>query len=129
MRAPEKSELPLRAAPFDFRLDENRRELFCKAFRSQSSALPPTWGAMALKGVFEIVEELEVDWRRLLHATQSFTYGQTPTLPCSAKAQTELLDCRYRAATHWLQFVTEVRDADSNALLLTSKTLILVKDA
>lgn len=127
MRVPDKSELPLFAKPQEILFDDQRIASFQKAFRESKKYTPPTYGAAGLQGVFEIVDTLKTNWRDLLHATQSFTYHSKLVVPCSLVTQAKLLDCRLRAGMYWLTFETEGKDKNTNALVLTSKTLIMVK--
>lgn len=128
MRVPEKSELPLRAKPQTFVLDEQRLSLFRGAFGSTSGEIPPTVGAFALQGVFEILNSLHVDWKGLLHATQRFRYIHPFTQDQSLSAETSLRDARRRGGMIWLQFVTELSDTKTHQLIAESSSLIMVKE-
>jgi hypothetical protein len=124
---PEKSQFPLKAKPQTILIDEAKVALFHKAFRESEAYIPPTLGAIALKGVFEIVDSLQVDWRKLLHATQQFTYHSPVPIPCRARGESKLMDCKLRAGMFWLSFVTELVEEESNKILITSKSLIMVR--
>ncbi|MBN8555490.1 MAG: MaoC family dehydratase N-terminal domain-containing protein [Deltaproteobacteria bacterium] len=128
MIAPEKSQLPLKAHPQFIEVNDEQIQKFHKAFRDgKSKQMPATFTAMAMKGIFEIVDSLQTDWRKLLHATQSFTYHSAITSPSKIRAEAKLMDCKWRAGMYWLSFVIEVYEEPSQKLLITSKSLLMVK--
>lgn len=129
MNWPEKSSLPLCAEDILLTIDESKLQEFHTAFKDRLRYMPPTLMAMAMKGVFDLINQMQVDWKRLLHATQSFTYVKPIQVPSQVRAKAKLLDLKYRAQTHWLQFEIQVLDENSKDLLVTARTLILVKDS
>lgn len=127
MRLPEKTELPLNASPQTIFFDETLRSKFCKAFKSDRADMPPTTGAVALTGVFQILNSLNVDWKGLLHATQRFVYHQEIKPGTRVQALTKLKDARVRAGMAWLQFETNLVDEVTRQPYVDSFSLIMVK--
>jgi len=127
VRIPEKTEFPLRARPQKWVVDDIQIEKFHKALRWNTSILPPTIYSIFLSGVFEIVNDLKVDWKNLLHATQAFEYGEPLSVPTEGTAETVLKDVKFRAKTYWMQFETVATANASRAVVVRSKTLLLVK--
>jgi hypothetical protein len=129
MAFPKKEELPISADPLELEIDQARIDLFQKSFKNtHSQHLPPTWGAVGLQGIFALLNRFEVDWKKLLHATQKFEYGEKPSIPFSAKSETKLVDVKYRAQIYWLSFEGTISDQRSNSILVKTKTLILVRE-
>ncbi|MDB5038876.1 MAG: hypothetical protein JWQ35_2404 [Bacteriovoracaceae bacterium] len=85
--------------------------------------------AVSMKGVFEFLNEFEIDWRKLLHATQSFTYHSPIKIPLEAISETKLADVKFRNSIHWLSFETQVKDKATSKPLITSKSLLLVRES
>lgn len=127
MKVPSKEELPLHAPDQPVHIDETRLSAFRRAFRKTSKKTPPTLGAVGLQGVFKIVNQLEVDWRNLLHATQSFHYHEPVTAPTDVVFKTKLADCKFRAGMYWLQFESDMVDSATQKPLLSLKSLLMVK--
>lgn len=127
MKIPEKSELPIVAPLQTLELSAESIAAFHRAFQSSSKSIPWTYGAKALQGVFHIVNELQVDWRHLLHATQSFQVHSTLKLNQKLISEARLLDCRVRAGMAWLQFEILLKESQSSEILMTAKSLIMVK--
>ncbi len=131
MIIPTKNGLPHRSSAKIWNLDDEKAKAFQTALKTKNPwPLPPTWGAIALDGIFEILNNLEVDWRHLLHGSQSFTFD-TPVLakPIRVESQAELVDYRHRNGVHWLNFETAIRNAENAEILIRSKSLIFVKEA
>ena len=129
MKVPTAAELPLAAPAEIFEIDARKIAEFQRAFGESldAAAVPPTLGAMTLKGVFTIVNSLEVDWRNLLHASQKFEYLQKISPPCSLSAVSRLIDLKFRAQMYWMNFETEVRDVRTSEIVIVSKSLLMVK--
>lgn len=127
MRIPEKSELPIRAALQTLSIDEASIAAFHKAFRQKSTTVPATFAARGLTGVFEIVNALQVDWRNLLHATQTFIFNRPLKIPSTLTCQAQLKDSRIRAGMLWLQFECQLMDETQTQVFVTSKSLIMVR--
>ncbi len=129
MAFPNKEDLPISADPIEFEIDQARIDLFQKSFRNtKSQSLPPTWGAVGLQGIFALLNRFEVDWKKLLHATQKFEYGEKPSIPFPARSETKLVDVKYRAQIYWLSFEGTISDQRSSSILVKTKTLILVRE-
>lgn len=130
MIAPSKESLPLKAPPQKFVISDDIVSKFYKAFNVTTPTgdwMPPTLAALALQGVFSIINEMKVDWRGLLHATQNFEYHSPIQKDDPLIAWAELTDCRLRAGMYWLQFKTEVLNEKTQEKRVTSKSLIMVK--
>ena len=129
MKPLSKQDLPLTAPEEQLDISKEIIEKFEIAFKqSPSLGLPPTFPAVSLKGVFQIVNDLRIDWRNLLHATQRFEYLKTPEIGWRVTVSTKLIDWKFRANTHWLQFLTEWKQNGETNPVVRSKTLILVKE-
>jgi hypothetical protein len=128
MKIPSKEELPLQAEKQLLSLDSDRTALFHKAFRSQGTEIPATVTAIMMKGVFDLVNKMQVDWKNLLHATQTYTYNKALTTPSQLHAQTKLVDCKFRAGMHWLNFETPIFQDGETEASIVSKSLIMVKE-
>lgn len=129
MAFPSKNELPLVADPIIFEIDDKKVKSFQTAFRQpECTSLPPTWASVGLQGIFALLNQLNVDWKKLLHATQKFEYGIKPSVPFSAKSETRLTDIKYRGQIYWLSFEGIITENYSNEKLVQSKTLILVRE-
>ena len=128
MNIPQRETLPLKAAPHEIHLTPELLSKFNKAFASKhSGGVPPTFAAVALKGVFEMLNAMNVNWKGLLHATQSFEYLKPVVHNQKLRAETSLVDARLRGGMHWLQFEARLKDALSEEDFLLSKSLIMVK--
>jgi len=131
MNLPSRESLPLKALPQKLSVSSDNLKKFHKAFQlgdPTSNWIPPTFAALALQGVFSILNSLKVDWHGLLHATQSFEFHH-PLRPHDAiVVETELTDLRLRAGMHWFNFKMELINEKSGQKILTSKSLIMVKD-
>lgn len=127
MKPPSKEALPLKAHPQRILFTQELVAAFQTAFGMTSDqGIPPTYAALALQGVFEILNQIQVDWKGLLHASQSFEYHLMPEWNAELTAQAELKDCRLRAGQWWLQFETQMKDSQ-NRPIITSKSLIMVR--
>lgn len=121
------SKTPIESKETDFMLTEEVVENFRKAFRWSSSSLPPSFAARAFVGMFEILNRLEVDWKKLLHISQSFTYQQKIELGQDVKAKSFLKRWKKRGNVHWLHFESQLK-SPSGENLLTAESLIMVED-
>jgi hypothetical protein len=129
MQIHSKESLPLKSPSFSFELDEAKVAKFKSAFKSSSKAVPPTATAMMMKGVFDLIQDFKVDWKHLLHATQSYQYIKPLELPTRLRAESSLMDHRFRAGIHWLNFETPIYQHDEKEPSVVCKTLIMVKEA
>lgn len=127
MKILSKSLLPLFASPQNLTIDAACVEKFNLAFNRKSAEPPPTILAAGLKGVFEILNHLEVDWHHLLHATQSFQFERPLTTPMNLVMRASLKDIRVRGQTAWLHFDVQSIDEGSQQTVATSQSLILVR--
>lgn len=121
------SKTPIESKETDFMLTEDVVENFRKAFRWSSPSLPPSFAARAFVGMFEILNRLEVDWKKLLHISQSFTYQQKIELGQDVKAKSFLKRWKKRGNVHWLHFESQLK-SPSGENLLTAESLIMVED-
>lgn len=121
------SKTPIESKETDFMLTEEVVENFRKAFRWSSPSLPPSFAARAFVGMFEILNRLEVDWKKLLHISQSFTYQQKIELGQDVKAKSFLKRWKKRGNVHWLHFESQLK-SPSGENLLTAESLIMVED-
>ncbi len=128
MNLPSKEQLPLRATEQIFEVNQSKLTDFHKAFKDKLTYTPPTLMAVAMKGIFDLVNSFNVDWRKLLHATQSFSYLKKLDIPCTVKANVSLQDIKFRAQIHWLQFEIKITEAKTGEDLISGKTLILVRE-
>jgi len=120
--------LPICSSIFEFEINQKLVDQFQKAFRMPSSRVPPTLGVRALTCMFELLNQLEVDWMKLLHVQQDFEYLGSLNLPCQVRAQAILERYRKRASSHWLNFTTNIHEASSDDLLLRSHSTILISE-
>jgi len=128
MNVPARESLPLQAHAQEIVLNDELLRRFQSAFGSEpSDRIPPTVGAVALQGVFEILNLMQVNWKGLLHASQSFEYRNELHRNQVLVATARLIDARLRGGMHWLQFETTVIDKNTGQELLLSKSLIMVK--
>lgn len=119
---------PLVAESYDINFDQDLANRFQKAFRSSSTSVPPTIGAVALKGAFRILnEDLKADWRKLLHVSQTFEYTKPLELPITLKAQTTLKEIKTRAQMHFLSFEISLLDSKNGEKVMNSKSTIIVR--
>ncbi len=128
MKIPSKEELPLEAKEEYLSLDETTLQKFRKAFRDSELSVPPTVFSVGLKGIFQILNSMDVDWKNLLHASQSFHFYRSPRENQRLKLQARLVDVKYRASMHWLQFEVEGFDEKSMESVGLSKSLIMIRD-
>lgn len=129
MEFPKKEQLPISSDSLVVDIDHAKVALFQKSFgQDNSSQLPMTWGAIGLQGIFQILNNIQVDWKKLLHATQKFEYGEKPGIPFRAISSAQLIDIKFRAQIYWLSFEATMRDEKTNNVLVKSKTLILVRE-
>lgn len=128
MQSLENQKLPLCAAPLEFELSQDFIAGFQKAFQWKSSSIPPTFAARAFSGMFQLLKELEVDWRGLLHTSQSFEYLRPFYAGQKLLAESQLSKYRFRAGVHWLQFESRLCDRESGDEVLRARSLILVED-
>jgi len=130
MKLPEKTELPLRAPQQDLNLDEGKVAQFHKAFASsEATYVPLTATSVMMKGVFDLVNQMQVDWKNLLHATQSYIYHSPLKGPTHLRGETKLIGCKFRAKLHWLNFETLIFRQGESEPVITCKTLLMVKEA
>jgi hypothetical protein len=127
MQMPSKEDLPLEVEPEKFSVTQATTCLFHKAFRDKKDYFPPTLAATALKGMFNLLNRMQVDWKKLLHATQSFEYHSKIPLPCEILARTQLTDIKLRAGIYWMSFEIRLFGLSDNELYVTSRSLILVR--
>ena len=128
MQFPTKESLPIKSAEFSYELDEARLSLFRSAFKGSSKKVPPTSTAMMMKGVFDLLQDMKVDWKLLLHATQNYEYLKPLEVPTRLRAETSLMDHRIRAGMHWLNFETPIYQHDEKEASVICKTLIMIKE-
>jgi hypothetical protein len=127
VQLPAKSSLPLTTEDVSFLVDSTKIDEFHKAFRDRLTYTPPTLMAIAMRGIFDQLNAFEIDWKNLLHATQSFTYHQKLVAPVTVLARTSLVDIKFRASIHWLNFEVNIRDAKTEEALITSKSLLMIR--
>ena len=121
------SKTPLESKETDFILTEEVVDNFRKAFRWSSPSLPPSFAARAFVGMFEILNRLEVDWKKLLHISQSFTYQKKIEVGQDMKAKSFLKRWKKRGNVHWLHFESQLK-SPSGENFLTAESLIMVED-
>lgn len=104
-------------------------ENFKKAFSLQNieKPYPPTIMARALTSTFDILNEIKVDWLSLFHISQSFEYFQDFDLPGRFECQCQLTRLRKRAGQAWLQFETQIFLPQSDDIVMTLQSMIMVK--
>jgi|GEM_PF-5039459 len=124
----EKLSLPLQSEKKQVSLDEKRVASFEKAFRSNSKSIPPTIGIFALGNMFELLNQFEIDWTKLLHISQSFDYHQKLPIPCNLQVQTSLIRYRHRNSQHWLSFESKIKTCEKQELLISAKSSIIIMD-
>lgn len=129
MTVPTKDQLPLSAPRQDIEVDAELVQKFRRSFQSSRQSPPLTLGAVALQGVFALLKSMNVDWRGLLHATQKFEYTRPIHLGAKLSATTQLIDCRLRAGMYWLNFKTDLMDKSSQDIVVSSRSLIMVKES
>ena len=119
---------PVMAEPYDLVIDQALIEKFQRAFRSTSTTIPPTVGAVALRGAFQIINDvLKADWKKLLHVSQTFEYLKPLRTPMSLQTTTVLKEIKTRAQMHFLSFEIVLTDQQSAAVVMTSKSTIIVR--
>lgn len=121
------SKVSLESKKTEFILSEEVLQNFRKAFRWTSSSIPPSFAARAFVGMFEILNRLEVDWKKLLHVSQSFSYQKKIEMGQEMKAQSFLKRWKKRGNIYWLHFENQLTSA-SGETLLTAESLIMVED-
>lgn len=126
MRRLSSTEVPIELEPEIFHFDENIVRLFNQAFHRKSSTPPLSLTARALSGMFKILNELEVDWKKLLHVSQRFDYYENISIPGDYQSITKLTRYRERAGSAWLSFEIELRGLDTQDLLVKSSSQIMV---
>lgn len=119
-------QLPLISQRYDITFSEETISLFCKALRSEKQFIPPTLAAVGMKGIFEILNTLQVDWKMLRHVSQSFSYETALPLNELIQVQSQLMECRQKAGKYWLKFMTTLRLTQNQKLLLTSHSRMMV---
>lgn len=129
MRILREEELPYSSKEFKFHLDSDIISRFHKAFRWNTSSIPPTLAARAFVGMFDLLNFLEVDWKKLLHTSQSFEYLAPLEEGQELLAQSKLVKWRKRSGMHWLQFDSLLSDTQNSRVLLRGQSLILVEDS
>jgi len=119
---------PVLAEPYELIIDQALIEKFQRAFRSTSSAVPPTVGAVALRGAFQIINEiLKADWKKLLHVSQTFEYMKPLKTPMALQTTTVLKEIKTRAQMHFLNFEIVLTERQSATVVMTSKSTIIVR--
>lgn len=127
MRLPEKHQIPFYATDLPLQINETKMSEFHRAFREKGGFIPPTLMAISMKGIFDLLHSFEIDWRKLLHATQSFAYLGPLRSPSELLAKTALIDIKLKAGHYWLQFQTDTFDQKSGERLIQSKSLLMLK--
>lgn len=127
MNVPEKSALPLISPDRSLFFDKNLIKPFNEAFGSPEESIPPTWSAIALQSIFDLLNQLQVDWKKLLHATQRFEYLSNPQIASALICKTQLTDIKLRGGIYWLNFESVCLEKESSYEIVKSKTLILVR--
>jgi hypothetical protein len=128
VQLPQKSDLPFKSPDTHLVIDDNKLAEFHRAFRDKLTYTPPTLMAVSMRGIFNLLDHFQTDWKKLLHATQSFTYHTELQVPAELKSTTALIDVKFRAAHHWLTFETSIADARTGALVISSKSLLMVRE-
>lgn len=126
MRQLSSKEVPIELEPEVFHFDENIVRLFNQAFHRKNSNPPLSLGARALSGMFKILNELEVDWKKLLHVSQRFDYYEKISIPGDYQSITRLTRYRERAGSAWLSFEIDLCSLDSKKVLVKSSSQIMV---
>lgn len=116
MREIDPNSLPIQSKEIVMEIDPARITRFNALLGRKKSDAPLTLGAISLPGVFEILNQLEVDWSKLLHISQKFEFENHDPQPKQMKAVSRLKRHRFRAGSHWLQFETEIELGESKIL-------------
>lgn len=128
MKLPKEEEIPVRAREYRFKLSPEIIERFRSAFAWRSSSIPPTVVARAFTGMFELLNEMQVDWKKLLHTSQSFEYLAPIEENQELTARTQLVKLKKRGTTYWLQFESSLTESESGKDILKAQATILVED-
>lgn len=127
MKLPSSEEFPIHAPVLEISVDKKLCEAFEKAFQATSANVPPTILARGLEGIFGILNQLEVDWKSLFHATQSFEYHQPLQKGMRLRIECSLNESRKRGGAIWLPFT--MKAFQGKDLVAEGKTLIVVGGA
>lgn len=98
-----------------------------KAFRYNGSSFPMTLPSAALTGMFELIDQFEIDWKRLLHTYQCFEYFEKFEVGMELHCQCALVKYRHRAGAHWLDFETELKKLGSESVAGKAQSRIMVE--
>jgi hypothetical protein len=121
------SEVAIESQETDFVLTSEIVDQFKQAFRWTAAGIPPSFAARAFSGMFEILNRLEVDWKKLLHVSQKFEYIVAISLDEEMKAQSFLKKWKKRGSIHWLHFENQLKTKDGQ-VRLKAESLIMVED-
>ncbi len=127
MRAIQTSDLPIHSRDIEFTLDQALADQFCEVFEQEKGSQPLTMSCGAFRGMFQLLDDFEVNWLRLLHIQQSFEYREFYELPCPVVATSSLVKFRERAGMKWLTFENILRSQDRSKILIYAESTILIQ--
>lgn len=119
-------ELPLDSSESQFELDPKTIEDFRKCFQMKESVVPLTVTCKSFSGLFELFERIEVDFRRLLHISQTFEYHRPLRETEQLNSKTKLIRSRERGDVTWLSFESRLWDQDCEQPVVSAYSTILV---
>lgn len=127
MKALDESDFPIKHQ-MKLEFTEADVKAFQNVLHQQSSAIPPTLWVKALKGVFALIDELQIDWRKLLHVSQRFEYRNPLPIPVKVNSEARLVRMKSRAGAKWLYFENELTAVGSTDVGVFVEALIVVQD-
>jgi hypothetical protein len=118
-------------APVEFEIEAARCAAFAKAIGADPAAgVPPTFAAVYSLGVTApqlfADPEAAVDFSRLLHAEQEFTWSRHPRVGETVSSQGRVVSDVNRRGIRFVSFETETAD-NSGHPLCTSRALFVIR--
>lgn len=118
-------------SPVGFQIDGQRVAAFAAAIGAeQASGVPPTFAAVYSLGVTApqlfADPEASVDFAKLLHAEQEFTWARHPRVGEKVSSQGRVSSDVSRRGMRFLTFETDTTD-DKGAALCHSKALFVIR--
>jgi N-terminal half of MaoC dehydratase len=115
----------------DFEIEADRVAAFARAIGADPAAgVPPTFAAVYSLGVTApqlfADPEAAVDFSRLLHADQEFTWSRPPRVGETVSSQGHVVSDMNRRGMRFVSFETETSD-DSGQPVCTSRALFVIR--
>jgi hypothetical protein len=115
----------------DFQIEADRAAAFARAIGADPAAgVPPTFAAVYSLGITApqlfADPDAAVDFSRLLHAEQEFTWSRHPRVGETVSSQGRVVSDVYRRGMRFVSYETATKDA-SGQPLGTSRALFVIR--